>query len=121
MTAGGRVPELTLGWRLRLAIDTAGISVQDMADQLGYSRSTISRWLNDQDVPRAAVMAQWSLLTGVSPVWLRDGVEPPSPPDGGQPASDGLARLAERKRSRARGRRTTSQYRPAALVPSVAA
>lgn len=99
----GRIPEFTLGWRLRLALDSAEMSVQEIADTLGYSRSTVSRWLNDQDPPRAAVMAQWALLTGVDHGWLAYGIAPTTPPDGGK-AGDKLARLTEQKRARTRGR-----------------
>lgn len=121
MTAGGRVPEFTLGWRLRLALETKGISVQEMADQLGYSRSTVSRWLNDQDPPRAAVVAQWCLITEVDRDWLLDGKSGPTPPDPGTPASDQLARLTEQKRARTGRSRTTRRYLPSFPVPAVAA
>lgn len=101
----GRIPEFTLGWRMRLALESAEMSVQQMAEALGYSRSTVSRWLNDQDEPRAAVMAQWSVLTKVDPTWLANGsgsTPPPPPPHGGQPTPDGdeLARLTQKKRTR---------------------
>lgn len=102
MTAGGRVPEFTLGWRMRLALETGGLSVQEMAIRLGYSRSTISRWLNDQDPPRPAIKAQWCLLTGVSLDWLETGEGDPSPDPPRGVRQGELAALTERKRSRAR-------------------
>lgn len=105
MTNSGRVPEITLGWRLRMSLESAGISVQKIADELGYSRSTISRWLNDQDEPRPAVMAQWALLTGVDRGWLDTGKvssPPPTPPNGPRGGTDTLANLTHRKAARAR-------------------
>lgn len=102
MTNPGRVPQFTLGWRLRLALESADMSVQYMAEALGYSRSTISRWLNDQDEPRAAVMAQWALLTGVDRKWLDTGLSTTPPPDRPTGEPDALGKLAAAKRSRQR-------------------
>lgn len=121
MTSSGRVPEFTLGWRMRLAIESAGMSVQQMADTLGYSRSSISRWLNDQDEPRAAIKAQWALLTGVDRDWLEQGhgsSAPPPPRGGGEPApSTALGQLTTRKRARTQATRegvSTPRYGAAA-------
>lgn len=112
----GRIPEFTLGWRLRLALHDAGISVEKMAADLGYSRATLSRWLNDQDPPRAAVMAQWALLTGVSRDWLESGTTTPPPPGPGLDTSK-LDRVTEQKRRRTRGNVATRRY----LVPALTA
>lgn len=110
-STGGRVPEFTLGWRMRLALETEGISVQEMAERLGYSRSTISRWLNDQDAPRAVVLDRWRLETGVDEDWLRSGAGVPQPPDGPGRSTDQLAALTEAKKARSgRARRSTDQY-----------
>lgn len=70
--AMGRVPELTLGWRLRMAL--GGMSAGDMADWLGVNRATVSRWMNGHGAPpRRAFIAQWALLTGVDAGWLLTG------------------------------------------------
>lgn len=108
MTTSGRVPEFTLGWRMRLAMDSADLSVQQMADTLGYSRSTVSRWLNDQDEPRPAIKAQWALNTGVDRGWLETGESTtPTPPNGtGKDAA--LKKLTAAKRSRRAGDRPGS-------------
>ena len=100
MTTSGRVPEFTLGWRMRLAIDSADLSVQQMAENLGYSRSTISRWLNDQDQPRPAITAQWALVTGVDRTRLEKGTSTtPTPPGDGEKDA-ALRKLTQAKRSR---------------------
>ena len=39
----GDVPDWTIGWRLQRALAHADVSVQEMADELGVSRSAISR------------------------------------------------------------------------------
>lgn len=71
----GRVPTLTLGWRLKMALgDTPA---HDMADLLGVSRATVSRWMNDTGAPpKAAYLKQWALITGVDYGWLDTGTEP---------------------------------------------
>lgn len=87
----GTIPEWTLGWRLQRALGHAGIKTQDMAEYLGVTRSTISRWTNDHGAPpRAAYVKQWALMTGVPSWWLLDE----EPPDGGpgtrQPGEKGV-------------------------------
>ena len=94
MTTSGHIPTITLGWRMRLAL--GDIPVGKMADDLGYSRSTLSRWLNDQDEPRPAILAQWALMTGVDHTWLKTGEQSGDHgPDGGPVRSTrGNAQLA---------------------------
>lgn len=87
------VPQLTLGWRLQLALHHADMKVQDMADYLGVTRSTLSRWMNDHGTPpRPAFTMQWALRCGVPHAWLRNGTE--SGPDLGEHASPWITRLA---------------------------
>ncbi len=67
----GDVPDWTIGWRLQRALAHADISVQEMADELGVSRSAISRWINDRGTPpRIGYVKLWSQLTGVDLEWL---------------------------------------------------
>lgn len=80
------VPELTLGWRLKMALNHGGVSVQEMADLLEYSRARLSDWLNDKSKkpPRKLLLQKWALRCGVNPDWLINGVMPSgnSGPDG---------------------------------------
>lgn len=79
----GGVPELTLGWRMKMALGH-NVTVQQMADELGMSRGQVSRYLNDKGVPRRAVLVTWALRCGVPFEWLAYGRLPgPSPDDGG--------------------------------------
>jgi transcriptional regulator with XRE-family HTH domain len=71
------IPEWTLGWRLKRSLAYAGISVEQMSDYLGVSRSSVSRWLNDRDEPRSGFLRVWALRCGVPYTWLRDGTIPP--------------------------------------------
>lgn len=77
MLQAGTVPEWTIGWRMHRALVHAGLSVEAIADDMGVSRSTVSRWLNDHGAPpRAAFVKQWALRTGVPYGWLCDGQVP---------------------------------------------
>ncbi len=71
MEEPGAIPEWTLGWRLARALDYAGMSVEDMAAELGVSRSTISRFINDRGAPpRTGYVKLWCQRTGVSQEWV---------------------------------------------------
>ena len=66
MTESPAIPKWTLGWRLQRSLAHAGIGVQDMARELGVSRSTISRWMNDRGAsPRSIYLRQWAAKCGV--------------------------------------------------------
>ena len=67
------VPPLTLGWRLQMALRQASVSVQEMADELGMARSSVSRWLSDRGTPRAIFVKAWAMRTGVPYEWLWTG------------------------------------------------
>lgn len=78
-----RIPELTLGWRLRMALGEH--KAEWMAQQLGVSRQTITRWMHDNGAaPARAYILQWALMTGTDQEWLEHGKTPTKPePDGG--------------------------------------
>ncbi len=103
----GVVPEWTTGWRMQRALAHARMSVEQMAEELGVSRSTISRWLNDRGSPSRGYLKLWALRTGVSYDWLMDENESPrrtaSIPAGiGAPAPAGRPGKAEILRLRRR-------------------
>ncbi len=56
-----------------------------MAEQLGVSRQTLSRWMADKGRPPArAYVRQWALITETDAQWLETGIAPhPGGPDGG--------------------------------------
>src|SRR5260221_14572931 len=67
----GEIPEWTLGWRLNRALAHAGISAADMAEDLGVSRATVSRWINDHGAPpRVGYVKLWAMRCGVSLEWV---------------------------------------------------
>ena len=65
-----RIPEWTLGWKLKRALDFAGLSAQQMAAELGVHVGTVSRWMNDRETPRRAYLMAWALRCGVPFDWL---------------------------------------------------
>lgn len=71
------VPEWTLGWRLQRALTHAGLHVDDITEEFGVSRSTVSRWLNDKGPVRPIYLKQWAIRCGVPLEWLAPGGEFP--------------------------------------------
>jgi transcriptional regulator with XRE-family HTH domain len=70
-TQEAAVPEWTLGWRLQRALAHAGLTIDQMAQEIGVSRSTASRWINDHGAePRIGYLKLWALRTGVPLSWL---------------------------------------------------
>lgn len=100
-TQEGRVPELTLGWRLKMSL--GDMSRAEMAEALEVDPGTISRWCADKGTaPKRAFVLQWAMLTGVNPVWLETGHMPanPTPPNGGgNRQTEAMRRLTESKRT----------------------
>lgn len=74
MSDNATIPDWTLGWRMRRALGHSGVSVQEMADELGVARTTLTRWMGDQGAPpRPAFLRVWALRTGVPYEWLVNG------------------------------------------------
>lgn len=87
----GSVPQFDLADRMRKALRTAGVGVQEMADYLGVSRNTVGTWINGKIDPSKQSVRLWALRTGVPFEWLLNG-EIPSPdgPGGDQSTDFGL-------------------------------
>ena len=104
-----RIPELTLGWRLKMAL--GDMKRDDMAEILGVNPATISRWMADKGAaPKRAYLSQWAFATGTSLAWLETGnpgnggpTNPTSAPREPKKPSGDLASLTARKRARAHG------------------
>jgi transcriptional regulator with XRE-family HTH domain len=65
------IPEITLGWRLRIAMERAGIKAADMAAEFGVHGGTITRWTHDIGAtPRPIYLRRWSELCQVPYEWL---------------------------------------------------
>lgn len=112
------VPQLTLGWRIRLALDYGGISREKMAATLGVHPSSITRWSHDKgDAPKRGFLLQVAAATGVNPDWLEfgeaHGSTPPGPKGGMEtdtPAGgNALDKLTQSKLARSRRSGATTQ------------
>lgn len=114
-----RVPELTLGWRLKMALAHGGLHREEMAIHLGVDPGTLSRWMADRGAPpKRAYLQMWALATEVDPDWLEHGkgssAVPPPPRPEGIGFRDELAALTESKRGRTRRGPNTARYLAAA-------
>lgn len=84
----GGVPAWDLADRLRKALREANkregvdLSVEELAEELGYSRQSAGNWMAGRAEPRRAVILQWAARTGVNARWLETGEAPPMTPDG---------------------------------------
>lgn len=68
------IPDWTLPWRMQRALAHAGVSVEEMAAELGVTRQTVSRWLNEHGAPpRIGYLKVWALRCGVPYEWLLSG------------------------------------------------
>jgi transcriptional regulator with XRE-family HTH domain len=67
------VPEFDLADRMRKALRTADIGVQEMADYLGVARNTVSTWINGRISPNRQTVRLWAMRTGVPFEWLESG------------------------------------------------
>lgn len=68
------IPEWTLAWRMKRSLAHAGITVEQMAAEIGVSRSTVSGWINDHGAePRVGYLKLWAIRCGVPLEWLVSG------------------------------------------------
>lgn len=70
------VPELTKGWRLRMAREHAELSATDIADRLEVSQTRVSVWERDhRPIPRV-YLKEWAAICRVPVDWLETGCAP---------------------------------------------
>jgi transcriptional regulator with XRE-family HTH domain len=70
MNQEAAVPEWTLGDRMKKAREHAGLSQAELADKIGVSMSSVSRYEIDKTLPGRPVLLSWALCTGVDLDWL---------------------------------------------------
>lgn len=76
MTNRELVPQFDLADRMRKALRTSDLGVQDMADYLGVARSTVGKWINGHINPSKQSLRLWAMRTGVDFNWLMTGESP---------------------------------------------
>ncbi|HXR41759.1 MAG TPA: helix-turn-helix transcriptional regulator [Acidothermaceae bacterium] len=79
---GGVIPEWTMGDRLRKAREHAGLQQQELADEVGISRNSISSYELDHTKPQRPTLLLWALRCGVPLEWIVTGRVTVSDPDG---------------------------------------
>lgn len=67
------VPQWDAADRIRKALRTAGIGVQEIADYLEVSRTSVSNWINGRIDPPPQSVRLIAMRCGVSYTWLRTG------------------------------------------------
>lgn len=67
------IPEMELCDRLGRSLRMIGSSSQEIAELMGVTPTTVSRWLNGRTKPSRAVLMIWSDMTGVDLHWLETG------------------------------------------------
>jgi DNA-binding XRE family transcriptional regulator len=91
------IPQWTAGDRFRKAREDAGLTQQELADELSVDRNTVSAYESDQRKrPMRSVVKAWAMRCGVPAEWLTTG---------GASSTGGKTAPAPRQR-----------YRPLALV-----
>lgn len=108
----GLIPELTLGWRLRMARETTGMGLREFAAHIGVTPDTLTSAEKDRRKVRPITINAYALATGVSREWLETGEPTTTPPPPGDEARDAaLRKLTASKRARgtADTRRSSTQ------------
>lgn len=87
-----RIPEFTLGDRLRKARELTGLGVREFAAEIGVSHGTITNAESDRRTVRPITIKAYAMRTGVPVEWLETGIAPTQPtPDGGKEWSGAVA------------------------------
>ena len=84
-TPGDIIPQFDVADRLKKALSVADVPVGEMAEYIGITRETLSRYLNGRTPAPIAVVRLISVRTRVSLTWLQTGKAPARPqgPGGG--------------------------------------
>lgn len=92
-----KVPELTLGWRLQMALDEGRLKHGDLVERFEVSRQTVTRWCRDiGPTPKKFILNEIAVMCGVSARWLIEGIGTNG--DGNPPEDGGWSRLPESNR-----------------------
>lgn len=101
-----RVPQWTLGDRLRKARVAAGLNQTELGEQISVSRRQIIDYENDKKRPSRGHLLLWQMITSVPAEWIETGTVP-GPDDDPEP----VTRLYPRARPH-RHIRTTVRNHP---------
>ncbi len=79
----GTIPEFDRADRLKKAIRVSDVQIMDMAEYLGVTRETLSRYLNGKQQAPLAIVRLVALRTGVPVNWILTGDDSTDGPDDG--------------------------------------
>jgi transcriptional regulator with XRE-family HTH domain len=74
------VPEFTMGDRIRRARMNAGLKQQDIEDETGISRNSVTAWEHDARMPSAALLRVLANYLHVPVEWIIQGTTPTNTP-----------------------------------------
>jgi len=80
--------EPSMGPRITIAREQAGMSVEDLARHLGVERDSVAAWERDARTPRANRLLMMAGVLNVSLTWLLEGREDERMAAGGVPTLD---------------------------------
>jgi transcriptional regulator with XRE-family HTH domain len=72
------VPQFEMRHRMQLALEYAGVSVNEMAAELDASRTTVSNYLHGRTKPKRPHLIVWAMRCGVPFEWLVNGESVPN-------------------------------------------
>ena len=81
MSTETRIPEWTIGDRIRKAREHAGLDQDQLADLTGFGRSTLSNWEHDRNAPSVKKLLDLARALDVPVTWLLTGDIPPADTD----------------------------------------
>lgn len=70
---GENVPVWDMADRLRKALRVANLSTGQMAEYLGMTPGTVSRYVNGHQTPQTQTLRLWAIRTNVPYEWLVNG------------------------------------------------
>lgn len=83
------IPEWDTADRMRKALRSSGIGVEEMADYLDVTRRSVGNWINGHIQPSKQTLRLWAMRCGVDFNWLCHGDATPCGPRGGKHVSAG--------------------------------
>ncbi|OZF00870.1 DNA-binding protein [Rhodococcus sp. 15-1154-1] len=89
----GKVPEIQVHHRLRIAREAVELEQSELADRMGVSRNTIGNAEKGRTRPRKILLNAWALACGVPVGWLETGNAESPRPDGDPNGGSQLPRL----------------------------
>lgn len=81
MPEARNIPPITIATRLRLAREWRELDQQQIADELGISRATVSNYETGKTKPGKMALNAWAVVVDVDVDWLKTGVETTGPDD----------------------------------------